>query len=654
MFFEFFEKISIFNFFLGFVDGIMPLHDNYELFKESKKPYFEAFPEVEKSLHTPHYLKKLNAFLNWMSDEAEDRDFIKDSIARQLKFTIRRPVESVKIGTIQNYFGEKIALYFYFIKTFATSCVNLGIIGIISYLLEFFLLYLMNSEIHKDRSKIDFMSFPLLRYYHLVKIFNTLLIVFWTTLFLEKWKSKEILFSIEFGMVNLLQKEAERPSFKGIFQRDIGSSELNTRYYPNSKRNMYKVLGFSISFFMVVLSVTVNLIILALRQWMANEFGANSMLVSTIPPAVTFISAKTFSLIYAQLSVYLNELENHRIRSDFENSLITKIFIFDFFNQFNSLILLAFVKERTSIFGECLKKDETLFDVYSITGEQLWCHQELVSFVQSFFIVGFFMNFVEVIVPEVMKFAFPKNLKLRRQYNWGMVDMRIEREYNEKAAYLVTPEVDGVLREYLKAVVLFSFLAFFGQLFSLAFMVAYFTLASEIHLDIFKFIFQLRRPVPLGANSIGAWKSIIEIIAFVSIVTNVGLLTFSSKSMDVLEHYIRGLEEFRDPKHRNRIRFFYFTVSTLLLVFSRKIMLLFFPKVSKELEEVLKRQESIMESFKSKGRGEQPRLRSGLQVSKWREDFYQYLVNPGKLLNVNEYGKKMHRSSANRRKRKRY
>lgn len=43
----------------------------------------------------------------------------------------------------------------------------------------------------------------------------------------------------------------------------------------------------------------------------------------------------------------------------------------------------------------------------------------------------------------------------------------------------------------------------------------------EIRVDAFKFITQMRRPLPDRAEDIGAWFGILRIITYISVVTNV-------------------------------------------------------------------------------------------------------------------------------------
>ena len=49
-------------------------------------------------------------------------------------------------------------------------------------------------------------------------------------------------------------------------------------------------------------------------------------------------------LIYNGIAVALNDSENHRTDTDYEDALIAKTFVFQFVNSFCSLFYIAFIK----------------------------------------------------------------------------------------------------------------------------------------------------------------------------------------------------------------------------------------------------------------------------------------------------------------------
>ena len=51
------------------------------------------------------------------------------------------------------------------------------------------------------------------------------------------------------------------------------------------------------------------------------------------------------SYVYSGIATRLNDAENHRTDTAFEDALIAKTFVFQFVNSFASLFYIAFIKE---------------------------------------------------------------------------------------------------------------------------------------------------------------------------------------------------------------------------------------------------------------------------------------------------------------------
>jgi hypothetical protein len=55
--------------------------------------------------------------------------------------------------------------------------------------------------------------------------------------------------------------------------------------------------------------------------------------------------------IYRTIAAYLTNWENHRTQTDYENSLIIKIFLFQFVNSYTSLFYVGFFKRNALLWG---------------------------------------------------------------------------------------------------------------------------------------------------------------------------------------------------------------------------------------------------------------------------------------------------------------
>ncbi len=75
-------------------------------------------------------------------------------------------------------------------------------------------------------------------------------------------------------------------------------------------------------------------------------------------------------------------------------------------------------------------------------------------------------------------------------------------------------------------VIQFGFITIFVASFPLAPLLALFNNILEVRVDAWKFTTQFRRPVAAKARNIGAWEEILNVVAILSVVTNVNANCF--------------------------------------------------------------------------------------------------------------------------------
>lgn len=612
-----------------FMEGFTPLHNPYELDKAQKLPLFDDIPEIVTSVDSPDYLESFFMFMRALSDEAEGRDFITESLKDKLSYGCFGQMK-IDEGEIQNYFGEKIGLYFLYLKYFTKSLKWMAFIGLLVFILEIVLLTLHNkSENAETELTLS------LRAYHYMRYFFALLITIWLTMYMEYWKREEKLYAIKYGQLNFESKQKDRPGYKGQYKRDLGSSSMNEVYFSSFKRSVRLGLGILLSLFLILLSVSCTLGLLFFREVLKKKYGDTSRIASILPPILNSLVGMIFKIIYEIISKKLNFYENHQNVTTFEDSLIFKKASFNFVNTYHPYFILAFIKPYIDTFGHCvIPKDSTTL-VRDVNSNPNPCYNELVTYVRTYFLVGFSLNFLEIIIP-ILKDKFTlKKLKIKRNYPWGIIDRKIEQEWIEKDPYQTTMEIDGVLNEYMEILLMIGFLGLFGQVFPLGFFLAFITYVCEIYIDKYKFLNIIRRPVPKGASDIGTWAFLTELGSFLGIFINVGLLTFTSASADffaedVLSKFVKFDKS--DEASNLLFRFQHFVVLSLLLVLVRKAIEMLIPDIPQDLQELLVRQQLILENMRFKKKQVSTKARSGLLVGKWRDEEILGLVpNPDEI-----------------------
>lgn len=143
-------------------------------------------------------------------DSAEDADFERDSRHLEQALDIKRykfRIWKVSIQALRNYFGEKIALYFFFIQEYTSHLFRMAIIETLVYILI------------KSSSNNDFIF--------VMNLINTYIIVIWQTYFTLNWKLDQKMFNLTYGQTQFKQQKVVRPQFKGQVIRNVANDDMN-------------------------------------------------------------------------------------------------------------------------------------------------------------------------------------------------------------------------------------------------------------------------------------------------------------------------------------------------------------------------------------------------------------------------------------------
>ena len=95
-------------------------------------------------------------------------------------------------------------------------------------------------------------------------------------------------------------------------------------------------------------------------------------LLTSIHPS--FLYLQILNLVYGSVSIQLNDYENHRTDTEYEDNLISKIFIFQLVNSFAALTYVSFIKYflnipcvRDDCIGDSASSLSTIFIVRLVT-----------------------------------------------------------------------------------------------------------------------------------------------------------------------------------------------------------------------------------------------------------------------------------------------
>ncbi|KAL4509164.1 hypothetical protein ABPG72_018095 [Tetrahymena utriculariae] len=558
----------------GLILNYFPLHDPHQLKGDSALQYFQKviendiLPEPELS-EVQDRVRKLFLMLDTQADPS---DFDTSSVIQDLSIRIFKPWY-LQIDSIRDYFGEKIAIYFKFLSSYTFHLSYISFIGVIIEIIIASLKYK-----HPETSA----GF---------RFFFAIIIIIWQCAFIEFWKREQAVFSLTYGQENFEQSEQERPSFKGYYKRSIANDQINYQYYHGLKRKAFFVFSLILSALVICIVIAIIFALFLFKAWLLeNGYLLNAPFINpnTLIGILNSIQIIIFNQLYLYMNDWLSEKENHQTLMSYENSYISKIFMFTFCNTFNSCFIIAFFNDLFLI----ERGNTTYIDFCKSDSKdgQRDCFDVLRTQMISIFLINLIKNIPELVVPLLKTFA---KKALRRDHKnliihpFREIDNYIKDQFDLES-YTTNREIDGTVSDYMELVIQFAFLSLFGLAFPTSFLLAFVNNILEIQVDKAKLIYISRRPIPTGASDIGTWFVLIEIISFLSVFANAGLVAFTSDTVSTSPTLAQNID-----KYSKRI----FFVTFLIFIFLKYLVSSLINDVPEKVNIIKKRHNNCINSL---------------------------------------------------------
>uniref|UniRef100_A0A671UC36 Anoctamin n=1 Tax=Sparus aurata TaxID=8175 RepID=A0A671UC36_SPAAU len=333
----------------------------------------------------------------------------------------------------------------------------------------------------------------------------------WVTLFLEFWKRYQAELEYEWDTVAFLeQEEPPRPEYE--------AKCLYERKNP--------VTGYIFKFKLM----KINLLQLAqdLKELEPlKEYVTPQMATSVTASLISFVVIMILNILYERVAIWITDFELPRTKTDYENSLTLKMFLFQFVNYYSSCFYIAFAKGKAVGYP-----GDPVYLLGKYRNEECdpgGCLIELTT--QLSIIMGgkaIWNNIQEVLLPWVKNVIFRYCTRVASE----KVIPRWEQDYQLQPVSKL-----GLFYEYLEMVIQFGFVTLFVASFPLAPVLALVNNLFEIRVDAWKITTQFRRVVPEKAQDIGAWQPILQGVAILAVATNAMIIAFTSDMIPRLVYY---------------------------------------------------------------------------------------------------------------------
>ncbi|XP_005046559.1 PREDICTED: anoctamin-9 [Ficedula albicollis] len=507
---------------------------------------------VTSDLEKLHDLMKKKVFETAfpLHKNEEIRRILKKKWARWRVMFKEQPIEEIRC-----YFGEKVALYFAWLGWYTYLLIFAALAGLATVAAgaTVFSSSQVSKEICDANSTImcplcdQNCSFWVLsdtctyaKVTHMID--NEATVVFamfmaiWATVFLELWKRERATVATNWDLYGWDEEEEE------LALHLINNSQHEPRLYQHSYFRSTIVLILALLMILVLIGIAHALVIyraVAMALFMQSEVGLLSRHADTIAvmtgAVLHYLTIVIMSKVNWQVALYLCKLEKPRTFSQGENNFTVKIFIFQFFTNFSSLIYIAFFLGRINgrpghyvrVAGHWRLEE---------------CHPS--GCITDLFIQMAVIMVLKQTISNIMEYLIPwishrlRKKKKSPKKRSMMLGEEEEAEDPCKRQWLNNYELNAVdsfslFNEYLEIVIQYSFTTIFVAAFPLAPLLALINNVIEIHMDAIKMMRLRRRMVPRKAKDIGIWLQVLEAIGILAVIGNGLVIAITSDFIPV-------------------------------------------------------------------------------------------------------------------------
>lgn len=408
---------------------------------------------------------------------------LEDKWLRFIQFPWNQNVNDAK-----DYYGEKIGLYFGWLGHYTTWLIYISIIGFIAWIVV---------AANNNNPNTSFMPY------------FSVFVAIWSTLYLESWKRKENYYAMIWGTEGYELDEQVRPEFKG-FMIPSPINGTSYEYFPVLEyiiRQFKSSLVITICIFIVIGAVGSIFLLRILLTASKTLNSSGIQFGGIIASLLNAIQIYILNELYGRVAIYLNNYENHRTDTDYEDSLISKTFIFQFVNSFSALFYIAFIKM-------------TILDEDPCVGD---CMKELQTTLGTIFITRLATGSISSILGPYITQKANKAEEMK-----GIDDIN---DISEVELSFMAPEYHhmlGTFNDYADMMIQFGYATMFITAFPLATVLALISNYIKMRVDAWKLCQLYRRPEPKTVEDIGAWFNILNITSLFAVFVNSALIAFTS------------------------------------------------------------------------------------------------------------------------------
>jgi ABC-type multidrug transport system fused ATPase/permease subunit len=464
------------------------------------------------------------------------------------------------LDSIQQYYGEGVAFYFAWQQHLSYHLIFLSVCGFIVFLCQ---LITGNWD-------------------HPTRPYFSVVVMIWSFLVMVNWKKRQTFLAHRWGTLHYKEEEITRPQFHGDYQLCPETNEWTVQY-PRWKRwlkysiSVPLVIFFTFGVLLATLMLYANRDISLNRYFTDGSEGVLSLHISVasiwqnvnVPinadqltgdklrdpffwlivlgfPSLIGLLLPLSNYIIMTFSVFLNDFENYRTQSQYQNHLIVKVFAFQFVCYFVTLYYYSFLTTTTD--RSAAATENSILRVASnlltyITVSHWWNLLLTIFFPLLYHRWRLFVH-RRNLTDEVRKLDRQEAdldrgdpMQCKKMQNTRILLAQANSELWEE---VMLPEYDS-FHEYMYMVVQFGFVTCFSVVLPITPLICLFNHLISMRLDAYKLCRGRRRPPVVKAGGIGVWEHVLHTLTVVGVVTNCALMAFTSELFRDLEDTLGGM-----------------------------------------------------------------------------------------------------------------
>ncbi|XP_065366433.1 anoctamin-6 isoform X2 [Calliphora vicina] len=489
-----------------------------------------------------------------------DRDLLLSEWANLKKWKHLQPLDSIK-----EYFGAKVALYFAWLGFYTHMLIPVSVIGILFFIYGF---VTWNSdpisrEICNDNNatlmcpqcdrRCDYWQLQATcnssKMNYLID--NNVTVVFafimsiWAVLYLELWKRYSARLIHKWGLTGYTQDvEHPRPQYLAKIRRNKKLAEKlehaneNNVFEPDVPFWTTKFLPSFTSYSIMVLFICISIIgifsmvVYRMAQRASHSIFGNEdsmtykiMFLPMTAGVIDLILISILDYVYGSLAVTLTNWEYCRTKTEYDESLTIKNYVFQFVNYYSSLFYIAFLKGK---FVGYPAKYNRILGFRQEECNPGGCLMELCMQLVIIMVGKQAVNaIVEMLIPYLTKTIRKFGARCGMRKKTSEEKLVSCNQWTEDY-HLIPWTNNSMFSEYLEMVLQFGFITLFGLAFPLAPLLALINNIFEVRLDAIKMLKFIRRPIAQRANDIGVWMGIMTVVTKIAVASCAMIIAFST------------------------------------------------------------------------------------------------------------------------------